>query len=386
VRVPAPDLLAHILQDYVQTCGGWASVVWQGGEPLLAGLPFFQRVVALQAQYAPRGTVLSNAVQTNGVLLNDAWAQFFATYRFFVGVSLDGPAPLHDARRVDAAGRGTFRRVRRGLEHLRARGVAFNVLTVVGPHNVDRGAELVAFYRGEGLRWVQFLPEMAFYAQRPADPGRYAITPKQYGDFLCTVFDAWYQEGEPDLHIRFFDDVLQDYLTQTPEICTMQAQCPPRLVVEVNGDPVPLRLLPGSDLEAGQRPPYAAPGSVAVARVRAFSRAQTGRAEDVPHVSVVDGVPRRLSPQPGRHGDGGGGTGLLLRRVSAVFCLCRRPPPTLGGPPPPTGAEAPPGTFVTVGAGGKRGGNHDGCIERFDGQSERVDPDAAGDNAGRLWV
>jgi uncharacterized protein len=239
VRVPAPDLLEHVLRDYVTTCGGWASVVWQGGEPLMAGLPFFQRVVALEAQYAPRGTVLSNAVQTNGVLINDAWAQFFATYRFFVGVSLDGPEAMHDARRVDAAGRGTFRRVRSGLEYLRQRSVAFNVLTVVGPHNVNRGTELVDFYRAERLEWVQFLPEMAFHAQRPNDPGRYAITPQQYGDFLCTVFDGWYQDGHPDFHVRFFDDVLQGYLHQTPEICTMQAQCPPRLVVEVNGDLYP---------------------------------------------------------------------------------------------------------------------------------------------------
>ena len=236
IRVPSLEILQKLLRDYLVTCGPVASIAWQGGEPLLAGLNFFRQVVALEARYGQPRQIISNAVQTNGILLSPEWATFFRQYRFLVGVSLDGPQAIHDQSRVDAGGHGTFSRVMRGLACLRQNGVEFNILTVVGPHNVRKGSELLRFFGDSGLRWVQFIPQMAFSAQNSSVPGLFAITPQEYGDFLCETFDIWYNDGQPVLSIRYFDNVLQSYLGDTPEICTMQAQCPSQLTIESNGD------------------------------------------------------------------------------------------------------------------------------------------------------
>lgn len=239
VRRPVPAVLEKVLREYLASCGGQASIAWQGGEPLLAGLPFFRQVVSLEADYAQPPVVISNAVQTNGVLINDAWAEFFGEYRFLVGVSLDGPEAVHDAHRVDGHGRGSYARVRRGIETLQKAQVEFNILTVVGPHNVERGAELLDFYRSQGFGWVQFIPQMGFHSQNPDQPGAFAISPEAYGQFLCETFDVWYADGHPTLSIRYFDNVLQTYIGLTPDLCTIQGKCPPHLIVDSNGDLYP---------------------------------------------------------------------------------------------------------------------------------------------------
>jgi len=251
VRTPVPEVLEKVLRDYLATCGSTASIAWQGGEPLLAGLPFFRRVVALEQAYAQPPMVLSNAVQTNGILINQAWAEFFREYRFLVGVSLDGTEAIHDAHRVDGHGRGSFTRVLRGISALQKTGVEFNILTVVGPHNVHRGTELLDFYRSQGFGWVQFIPQMGFQSQRPESPGQFAITAAEYGQFLCETFDVWYRDGHPDMSIRYFDNVLQTYVGLSPDICTMQAKCPPHLVVESSGDLYPCDFFLDEDWRLG---------------------------------------------------------------------------------------------------------------------------------------
>ncbi len=236
IRVPSPTVLDKILADYLVTCGPVASISWQGGEPLLAGLPFFRRVVESEVRYASPHTVLSNALQTNGLLLNPDWAHFFHEYRFLVGVSVDGSEGIHNRYRIDAGGRGSFKRVMRGIDWLRRGQVEFNILTVIGPHNVHRARELMAFYRQEGFGWVQFIPQMQFTSQDVHTPGVFAITPEDYGQFLCEAFDLWYNGGHPDLSIRYFDNVVQTYVNQVPDLCTMQSHCPQFLVLESNGD------------------------------------------------------------------------------------------------------------------------------------------------------
>ena len=236
IRVPSDAVLAKLLSDYLTTCGRVASITWQGGEPLLAGIGFFRKVLKLEMEYARPGTVLSNAIQTNGVLMNQEWAVLFREYRFLVGVSLDGPEDIHNRYRVDAGGHGSFTRVMRGLDWLRRERVEFNVLTVIGPHNVTKARELMKFYRNQQFRWVQFIPQMTFSSQDSGTPGQFDITAEEYGNFLCEAFDSWYNAGHPPFSIRYFDNVLQTYMGQVPDICTMQQSCPALLVVESSGD------------------------------------------------------------------------------------------------------------------------------------------------------
>jgi serine-type anaerobic sulfatase-maturating enzyme len=216
-----------------------ASLGWQGGEPTLAGLEFFKRVVILETRYAAPGTVISNDIQTNGVLLDDAWAAFFEEYNFLVGISLDGPGEIHDAHRLDRHGRGSFDRVMSGIKAVRKRNIDLNILSVVGSHNVAKAKELLRFYVSEGYTHVQFMPAMDFQAIRPAEAPSYLVSAVEYGEFLMELFDEWYLGGNPTISIRTFDTLLQSYLGLAPGLCTHSATCDSGIIVEHDGEIYP---------------------------------------------------------------------------------------------------------------------------------------------------
>jgi uncharacterized protein len=216
-----------------------ASLSWQGGEPTLAGIEFFERAVALEAEYAAPSTTISNALQTNGILLDDRWGRFLRRFSFLVGVSLDGPEQIHDSVRRDRGGHGSFRRVMAGIDVLRHHGVDFNILCVVGPHNVSRVRELMRFFRGEGFSHLQFMPAMDFQSVEPEVPPSYLITAEEYGEFLAELFDEWYQRGFPTTSVRTFDAILQSYLGLPNDLCVYGERCNAGIVVEYNGDVYP---------------------------------------------------------------------------------------------------------------------------------------------------
>lgn len=233
------DVLEKFIKEYMTLKRGVVPFVWQGGEPLLAGLDFFKKVVQLQARYAPKNTIISNSIQTNGTLINEDWATFFREYKFFVGVSLDGPEDLNDSRRVTGSRKGSFRSIMTGIGYLRAAGIDFNILTVLHEDNINHPKKLMSFYGDNGFNYVQFIPCMDFLAQDINKPSGYLITPNEYGNFLCEVFDIWFNNGRPEMSIRFFDNMLAAYLHQEPQICTNQKICSNTLVFEQNGDAYP---------------------------------------------------------------------------------------------------------------------------------------------------
>lgn len=233
-----PLLLEKVIREYMSLTKGAASFVWQGGEPLLAGLDFFQQVVALQIKYAPDHAIISNSLQTNATLIDDDWARFFKKYNFLIGVSLDGPKEIHDRRRITGSGKGSFDRVMEGIAFLKKYNVDFNILTVIHEGNVDKAKELMQFYRRHRFRYIQFIPCMDFRSQETEKEGKYRITPEQYGRFLCDVFDEWYDD-DSNMFVRFFDNMLSIYLHQEAELCIHRSSCPTMLVLEQNGDAYP---------------------------------------------------------------------------------------------------------------------------------------------------
>jgi uncharacterized protein len=233
------SLLEKFIREFMKKANGSASFAWQGGEPLLAGKDFFKEVVTLQAKHAVPPVNISNALQTNGTLIDEEWACFFKTYSFLLGVSLDGPLEIHDARRLTGSGKGSFDQVMKGIGHLHAAGVDFNILTVIHEGNVTEVEALMEFYQREGLRYIQFIPCMDFQAQETGAAGEYRITPQQYGDFLCEAFDYWYNGGNPILSVRFFDNMLGIYMNQEAELCIHRPSCPKTLILEQNGDAYP---------------------------------------------------------------------------------------------------------------------------------------------------
>lgn len=236
-----PGLLEQFIPTYMAYIADVkvASMSWQGGEPTLAGLSLFERVVALQAAHAAPGTLISNALQTNAVLLDEAWGAFLKRYNWLVGVSLDGPEKIHDALRTDRGGRGSVARVLRGIDVLRRHGVDFNILCVLGPHNVRRAGELMAFFRAQRFTHVQLIPAMDFQAIQPDRPASFLITPAEYGAFLVDAFDAWYEAGSPTISVRIFDNFLQSYLGVPNDMCVHAATCDAGIVVEWDGSAYP---------------------------------------------------------------------------------------------------------------------------------------------------
>ncbi len=212
------------------------SFVFQGGEPSLAGLPFFERFVSQVERFRFPDSTVHYAFQTNGLNLDRTWAQFFKAHDVLVGVSFDGTCRIHDLHRLDTQGKGSGRRVLSSIQMLQAEGVAFNVLSVV-TNELAQNAELVYSYLvNHGIRYHQYIPCMD-----PLQGGKTFLSPSVYATFLKQLFDLWfasYQQGQP-VSIRFFDNLVGMVLGYPPESCDMAGVCSPGYVVESNGDVYP---------------------------------------------------------------------------------------------------------------------------------------------------
>ncbi len=208
---------------------------WQGGEPTLMGLDFFRQAIEAQARYRPAHTRIVNTLQTNGVSLTDEWCEFFLKHAFLVGISLDGPARLHDAYRVDKGGKPTFERVMRGVELLRQHGVAFNVLTTVHAANAEYPVEVYRFLRDDvKTRFIQFIPVV-----EPRDAGRASersVTGAAYGAFLRATFDEWVHNDVGQVFVQLFDVALAAWVGQPAGLCVFEETCGNALALEHNGD------------------------------------------------------------------------------------------------------------------------------------------------------
>ncbi|MBK1715009.1 anaerobic sulfatase maturase [Rubrivivax gelatinosus] len=251
----APEVLrAYVEQTIRATPGPELLFTWQGGEPLLRGLAFYRQAVALQRERAG-GRRVRNTLQTNGVLLDDAWCAFFAEAGFEIGVSLDGPEDVHDAARVDKQGRGSFARVMAGITRLRAHGVPFNVLATVSDAVSRRPAEVYEFFVAQGFTHLQFNPVVErrptlaergvglAFAQPPGGaraPQSLETTPDTvdaavYGEFLVSVFDRWVRRDVGRVHVMNFEWALAAFMGLPATVCLFAADCGRALVVEHDG-------------------------------------------------------------------------------------------------------------------------------------------------------
>ena len=229
------EVLERLIKDYMELRFPLAGFAWQGGEPTLMGLDFYKIVVELQKKYGVSGQEVGNSLQTNAILLNEKWCRFLSENKFLVGVSIDGPKEYHDFYRLDHSDAGTFDRVMRAIENCKQYNVEYNTLTLLNARNADHPDEVFDFLIGLGVKFVQFIPcvEVDPATGEIAD---FSITPKQYGEFLCRLFDRWYEYGPRKLSIRDFDSVLSYYVTGRHSICTFDLQCSQYIVIEHTGD------------------------------------------------------------------------------------------------------------------------------------------------------
>jgi len=229
------EVLERLVKDYMQLRFQLAGFAWQGGEPTLMGLDFYKKVVELQKKYGITGQEVGNSLQTNAILLNDEWCRFLHDNKFLVGVSIDGPKEMHDYYRLDYSGSGTFDKVVRAIEKCKEHKVEFNTLTLLNAGNVENPDEVFDFLVGLGTKYLQFIPcvELDPATNKVMD---FSITARQYGEFLCRIFDRWYEYGPRKLSIRDFDSFLSYYVTGKHTICTFDKQCSQYIVIEYTGD------------------------------------------------------------------------------------------------------------------------------------------------------
>lgn len=232
LRCVIEKALSHATQHF--------TLAFQGGEPTLAGLPFFREAVRLCSQLNVNNCSISYALQTNGLLLGDEWCAFLAEEGFLVGVSLDGTPDVHDKYRLDAAGRATHSRVMEAIACLDRHGVDTNVLTVITSDTCRHIRRITGFYKQNALFFQQYIPCLdAIGAQRGRQP--WSLTPSHYENYLKTSFDLWYDDamnGRKRYH-RYFDNLLLMLDGQPPEACGMGGMCGQQYVVEANGSVYP---------------------------------------------------------------------------------------------------------------------------------------------------
>lgn len=232
----ADEVLERYISEYIaaQPNNQEVNFSWQGGEPTLLGLEFFRKAVALQKRYARPGQLISNALQTNGMLLNDEWCHFLREEGFLVGISIDGGQTLHDRYRLDHNGQGTFIRVMNGLEALQRNRVEWNALTVVQRDNGNHGKEVYQFLKSAGAQFIQFIPVVE--VQADGTLSNRSVESEQFGHFLNAVWDEWLLEDIGEIFVQHFDMMLGMVLGYPSSSCVHARTCGRAVALEHNGD------------------------------------------------------------------------------------------------------------------------------------------------------
>ena len=244
------DVLERTIAGYMGTLQTRSHTFsWQGGEPGLMGLRFFEKAVKLQVKHAPRGAVVCNAFQTNGTLITDELAAFLAEYRFLFGVSMDGPAQVHDHYRKTREGMPSQASVLKGIDRLKRAGVEFNILALVNNRTVKQPREIYGYFKKRGFFHQQYVPCVEFDEAGRLRP--WSITGPDWGAFLCAIFDRWMADDTGRISIRLFDSIVEYLASGERNACTMGTDCRQYFVVEYDGTVYPCDFFVRDELRLG---------------------------------------------------------------------------------------------------------------------------------------
>ena len=234
--VMSETTLQNLVRRAFAYAEGQVSFLFQGGEPTLAGKDFFRRFLALERQYNTQHLPVQNSIQTNGYAIDKEWCSIFREGRFLVGVSVDGTSALHDACRLDAAGRPTYARIAKNIELLKAERIEYNILCVVNQPIASAPAEV--FKALAPHRFLQFIPCLdGFDGER----NEFSLDSETYGRFLIQTYDLYekaYYSGKP-VSVRTFDNWIAMLMGHPPESCGMSGRCGRYYLVEANGNAYP---------------------------------------------------------------------------------------------------------------------------------------------------
>lgn len=240
-------LETFIQQYFLAQTQPYVSFTWHGGEPLLRPISFYKKALKLQKKYG-KGFYIENSLQTNGTLLTDEWCRFFKENNFLIGLSIDGPATVHDAYRQTLSGKGSFQKVLNGIRLLNKHGVEWNAMAVVNAQNVKDAATFYNFFKSINCHFIQFTPIverlvphadgrcLASVNEQTQTMSPLSVTPEEWGAFLCDLFDLWIKEDVGTYYIQMFDATLANWVGQTPGLCTLSKSCGHASAMEHNGD------------------------------------------------------------------------------------------------------------------------------------------------------
>lgn len=247
-RLMNDEMLELFIKQYIESqTQPQILFTWHGGEPLMRPLSFYRHAIKLQRNYA-HGRQIENCIQTNGTLLTDEWCEFFKANNILVGISIDGPKEFHDSYRHTQQGGPTFDKVMAGIRLLQKHGVEWNAMAVVNNRNADHPQAFYQFFKSLGCQFLQFTPIVERTVERPDGltlaPGMttggvltdFSITPRQWGNFLCGVYDQWVKNDVGKVFVQLFDASLANWMGVNPGLCTMSSQCGHAAVMEANGD------------------------------------------------------------------------------------------------------------------------------------------------------
>ena len=229
-------LRQYIIQHIETTTEEIIQFSWHGGEPMLAGIEFYQNAVALQKQHLPPGKKLVNGIQTNGTLLDDEWCRFLSKEVFLVGISIDGTEELHNQFRTNRKGDGTLQMVLNGLNLLQQYGITYEILCVVNSINVKYPTEGYRFFKELGAKYITFLPLVEQQSGTPSIVSSASVPPAEFGRFLIAIFDEWVEQDIGNVQIQIFEEAIRTAFDQEHILCVFKENCGGVPVVEHNGD------------------------------------------------------------------------------------------------------------------------------------------------------
>ena len=243
------EMLEQFTREYIEAqTMPQVLFTWHGGEPLMRSIDFYKKALALQKKYA-HGKQIDNVIQTNGTFLTDEWCGFFAKNHWLVGISIDGPQEYHDHYRVTPAGKPSWEKVMQGISLLKKHRVEWNAMAVVNAYNAEHPLEFYHFFRDNGCQYLQFTPIVERLTEH--EDGRTlasladdreipladaSVTPQQWGNFLCTIFDDWVRHDVGKTFVEIFDCTLANWMGVLPGICAYSKECGHAGVMEHNGD------------------------------------------------------------------------------------------------------------------------------------------------------
>lgn len=247
-QIISDDILERFTKQYIEM-QPTPSVLftWHGGETLMRPQSFYQYAIDLQKKYG-QGRFIDNCIQTNATLITDSWAKFFRDNNFLVGVSIDGPKDFHDKYRKTRAGGPSWKQVMHGIQLLNQYGVAWNALAAVNDINGDAPIDFYHFFKEIDCHFIQFTPvverklhhsdgrELSTPDETSDNIWDFSVTPEQWGNFLCTIFDKWIRHDVGTYYIQLFDATLANWMGVPPGICTLAETCGHAAAMEFNGD------------------------------------------------------------------------------------------------------------------------------------------------------